>query len=82
VSALTESKTKEFEERNNKALSDLKTEWGDAYEQKMDQAKAGFRDMGFDDSKVEAISAQLGAIASGLSHCFLLISAVVSSSVP
>jgi hypothetical protein len=29
-------------------------------EQKMDQAKTGFRDMGFDDSKVEAISAQLG----------------------
>jgi hypothetical protein len=26
----------------------------------MDQAKTGFRDMGFDDSKVEAISAQLG----------------------
>ena len=60
VSALSESKTKELEERSNKALSDLKTEWGDAYEQKMDQAKTGFRDMGFDDSKVEAISAQLG----------------------
>jgi hypothetical protein len=44
VSAINESKTKEFEERNNKALSDLKTEWGDAYEQNMDQAKTGFRD--------------------------------------
>jgi hypothetical protein len=45
VSALSESKTKEVEERNNKALSDLKTEWGDGYEQKMDQAKTGFRDI-------------------------------------
>jgi hypothetical protein len=71
VSALSESKTKELEERSNKALSDLKTEWGDAYEQKMDQAKTGFRDMGFDDSKVEACPF-IGALLNIILHLRLL----------
>lgn len=60
VSSLNDNRVKEMEERNEQTLAELKTKWGDKYDQKMDLAKAGFREMGFDDSKVEAISAELG----------------------
>jgi hypothetical protein len=43
VNALNEKQAKQQEDNINKNLTELKENWGDKYDEKMDKAKAGFK---------------------------------------
>lgn len=60
VNALNEKQAKQQEDNINKNLTELKENWGDKYDEKMDKAKAGFKAVGLEESKVEGIAGILG----------------------